>query len=72
MVNTSKVRVALVLRERKVNTAKDRVNVTGFNVLDEGTKTMRVQDVEYVSGESIQGKTQENVVSTCKLEALGT
>ena len=35
---------------------KDRVNVMGFNVLDEGTKTMRVQDIEYVSGESIQGE----------------
>ena len=32
----------LVLRERKVNMVKDMVNVTGFDVLDEGTKTMRV------------------------------
>ena len=62
----------LVLRERKVNMVKDRVNDMGFNVLNEGTKTMRVQDVEYVSGESIQGKTQGSIVSTCKLEALGT
>ena len=42
MVDTSKVHVALVLRERKVNTTKDRVNVMGFNVLNKGTKTMRV------------------------------
>ena len=38
----SKVCIALVLRERKVNMMKDRINVMGFNVLDEGTKTMRV------------------------------
>ena len=61
----------LVLRERKVNMAKDRVNVMGFDVLNEGTKTMRVQDVEYVSGKSIQSKIQESIISTCELEALG-
>ena len=71
MVDASKVCIALVLRERKVNMVKDRINVTGFNVLDEGIKAMRVQDVEYVSEESIQGKTQGSIVSTCKLEVLG-
>ena len=68
----SKVCITLVLRERKVNTVKDRVNDTGFNVLNEGTKTMRVQDVEYMSGESVQGKTKGTIISTCELEALGT
>ena len=42
MVDMSKVCITLVLRERKVNMMKDRVNVMGFNVLDEDTKTMRV------------------------------
>ena len=71
MVDVSKVHITLVLRERKVYTAKYRVNVIGFNVLDESTKTMRVQDIEYVSEESIQGKMQESVISTYELEALG-
>ena len=44
----------------------------GFNVLDEGTKTMRVQDVEYMSGEHVQGKTKGSIIYTCKLEALDT
>ena len=36
----SEVSVALVLRERKVNMVKDKINNTGFNVFDESTKTM--------------------------------
>ena len=32
----------LVLRERKVNAVKYRINVMRFNILDERTKTMRV------------------------------
>ena len=60
----------LVLRERKINMVKDRVNNMGFNVLDESIKTMRVQDIEHMSGESIQGKMKGSVVFTCKLEAL--
>ena len=67
----SKVCVMLVLRERKVNTTKDRVNIMGFNVFDEGIKTMRVSNIEYMSMESIQGEMQGGVVSTCKLEVLG-
>ena len=70
MVDASKVCIALVLRKRRVNMVKDRVNVMGFNVLDEGTKTMRVQDIEYMSGESMQGKMKGSVISTCKLEVL--
>ena len=61
----------LVLRERKVNTVKDRVNDMGFNVLDEGNKTMRVQDIEYMSEESIQGEMKGSIISTCELEVLG-
>ena len=71
-MDASKVCIALVLRERKVNMAKDRVNDMGFNVLDEGTKTIRVQDIEYMSEKSIQGETKGSVISTCELEALGT
>ena len=71
MVDVSEVHIMLVLRERQVNMVKDRVNDMGFKVLNEGTKTMRVQGVEYISGESIQCETKGSVISTCKLEVLG-
>ena len=67
----SEVHIALILRKRKVNTVKDRINEMGFNILNEGAKTMRVQDIEYVSGESVQGKMKESIISTCELEVLG-
>ena len=62
----------LVLRKRKVDMAKDRVNNMGFNVFNESTKTMRVQDVEYMSGEGAQGEMKGSIISTCELETLGT
>ena len=68
----SKVCIALVLRKRKVNMVKDKVNDMEFNVLNESTKTMRMQDVEYVSGESVQGEMNRSIISTCELEVLGT
>ena len=51
---------------------KDKVNDMEFNVLNESTKTMRMQDVEYVSGESVQGEMNRSIISTCELEVLGT
>ena len=71
-MDASKVCIALVLREKKINMAKDRVNNTGFNVLDKGTKTIRVQDIEYMNEKSIQGEIKGSVIFTCELEALGT
>ena len=50
---------------------KDRVNNMGFNVFDESTKTMRMQGIEYVGGEDVQGKTKESIISTCELKILG-
>ena len=43
----------LVLRKRKVNMVKDRINNMGFNVFDESIKTVRIQDIEYVGGEGV-------------------
>ena len=62
MFYSFKVRVALVLRKRKVNSTKDRINDMGFEFFDERSKSVGVKYIEDMSRKGIEGEAKGSVV----------
>ena len=72
LVDIFNVCIMLVLWQRKVNMTKNGVNNVGFQVFDESTKSMGMENREDMGRKSIKGKMKRDIFIISELEVLDT
>ena len=71
LVDMFNIWIMLVLRKRKVNMVKDRINDLWFKIFYEGTESVGMKNRKDVSVKGIKGKMKGDVFIIGKLKVLG-